>query len=256
MNIDKRKGVWAGYKKSGPVSRFLIWITVISIPLAIVICILQLYLGPSKGEQNKISQHIDSLSDRLEIVDRKDTVDAQIKAMPNPRVSIPVPALLKSLEDQLARLDRLIVLCQQDPANIKDLSVTLRLLVGNDEALLISLSRHFNLWPKLIMNSPWQEEYNLNDYLHMMAWAGQTSEGQKQLSNQQIINFVATQDGGIDQPWTVDVVYAALKDMGNQIFFNDVSLFVMDFLGRASTISAYGHEFLAEIEKRPNIVGK
>ncbi len=49
MNKDKRKGIYAGYKKSGPTLRFTIKITIIGIILTILFFIF----GPSKENQIK-----------------------------------------------------------------------------------------------------------------------------------------------------------------------------------------------------------
>jgi len=170
-----------------------------------------------------------------------------------PKKNIKVSELLKELDIQLKLLQEYYEKSKEDTIYIKEVSVKLRLLVGNDGALLISLMHHFNIWPRIKMNSPFNEEFTLKEYLQSLSVAGQTPEGIKEINNQEFINFVAEQDGGISKPWSIDSVYAILRDRGMAIYFNNTSLFVRDMQGKARIILQFGKEFLKIIKERPNL---
>lgn len=67
MNKDKRKGIYAGYKKLGPTHRFTIKIALLGILLAIAFFIF----GPSRNNQEEMLKSDKKTHDKLDIIDDK-----------------------------------------------------------------------------------------------------------------------------------------------------------------------------------------
>ncbi len=64
MEKDKRKGLWAGYKKAGPTLRFTIKAAIFAIILAMVFFFLQVYFGASKRLQRDAQEDRNAKHDK------------------------------------------------------------------------------------------------------------------------------------------------------------------------------------------------
>ena len=74
MKKDKRKGLWAGYKKAGPTLRFIIILTLIAVVSPLIYCVVQMKSGASKKLQEEA--RIDRQNKHKELLSKISSIEA------------------------------------------------------------------------------------------------------------------------------------------------------------------------------------
>lgn len=84
--MDKRKGLIAGYKKLGPIGRFLFWCAIVGLILSVLFFMVQQKTGATKKEQ--IAAQIDRDSKHKEEIEELQKINSKINIKNRPYLGI------------------------------------------------------------------------------------------------------------------------------------------------------------------------